>query len=140
MEFRKRRRIPAGFDMTPLIDMVFLLLVFFLLTASFTAPLNLGIDLPEIGRGRSERGNRIVLTIDRSGGTSLDGRRAGEDDLAALLRREMGRKGTKTVVIRGDEHAPYGVVVHVLESVSGAGADALFIAGRRKGARGGEGK
>ena len=57
---------------------------------------------------------------------------------AHRLRGEMETKGTKTVVIRGDERAPYGVAVQLLESVSEAGAEALFVAGKRKGPTRGE--
>jgi len=132
MEFRKRRRRSAGLEMTPLIDMVFLLLVFFLLTASFTTPLNLGIDLPGIARGTGGSGNRIILTIDRSGRVTLDGDRTGLEGMSARLREEMKKRGTKAVVIRGDREAPYGVVVRLLESISEAGAEALFVSGKRK--------
>jgi len=44
----------------------------------------------------------------------------------------MDAGGRKEVVIRGDEKAPFGVAVRVLESVSAAGAEAIFVAGKRK--------
>lgn len=140
MEFRERHRPSAGLEMTPLIDMVFLLLVFFLLTANFMVPLNLRVDLPELVQGTAEKGGRLDLLVDRTGRVYLNGDEVDPEGLAGRLRRAMAAEGTKEVVVRGDDQAPFGVAVHVLESVSESGADALFVAGERKPGRVGGGK
>jgi len=118
--------------MTPLIDLVFLLLVFFLLTASFLDPLNLQVDLPELTQGTAGEGSRLDLLIDPAGKIYLNGIEVDGRSLVECLRKRMDAGGRKEVVIRGDEKAPFGVAVRVLESVSAAGAEAIFVAGKRK--------
>ncbi len=73
MEFRERSRPSPRLGMTPLIDLVFLLLVFFLLTASFLDPLNLQVDLPELTQGTAGEGSRLDLLIDPAGKIYLNG-------------------------------------------------------------------
>ena len=89
MEFRRRKRGRSALELTPLIDVVFQLLVFFLLTASFVQP-SLRLDLPS-GEASDEPDSKpIMVEIDAAGTLRVDGDvvpRDGLEDAAVLLAR-----------------------------------------------------
>lgn len=74
MKFRKRKRDEVTLDMTPLIDAVFLLLIFFAVATTFTKETRLGIDLPEAsGQAPLSASNTIEVSVSESGEYAVNG-------------------------------------------------------------------
>lgn len=106
MRFRRSPDPPeAGFDLTPMIDVVLLLIIFFTMTAQFARTAGTPVDLPrQRGEpaGRSPD-HRIVIDIDRFGALILLGRRVSIADLARAVKTEVDRSPTPPdVLIRAD--------------------------------------
>ncbi len=105
---RKSRRF-ADIDITPLIDVLFMLIIFFVLTATFIQG-KLDIDLPS-GEGEiSEMKNTMILTIEKDGAIFWNGLRVAQEELPELARGAWDRD----ILIAGDKNAPYGRVAEVL--------------------------
>ncbi len=105
---RKSRRF-ADIDITPLIDVLFMLIIFFVLTATFIQG-KLDIDLPSGEGETSEMKNTMILTIEKDGAIFWDGHRVAQEELPELARGA----GDRDILIAGDKNAPYGRVAEVL--------------------------
>ena len=116
--FKRRVRI----EMVPLIDMFFLLLVFFIFGVfSMTVQQGLAVELPSAATGTlvNEEGPTISLTAD--GSLFLNQDPVTLDTLAAALREEAQRPSIPVVVINADRQVPHGRVMAVLDAVRQAG-------------------
>jgi biopolymer transport protein ExbD len=126
-------RSPApGPNLAPMIDIVFLLLIFFLLTTHFVQEEGLPVRLPA-AESRGERPEEpVTVTVARDGKVYLGAAQVALEDLSARLRAEVGA-GTRAVVVRGDREAPLQAAVSVLEAARAAGASRLVVATERGG-------
>jgi biopolymer transport protein ExbD len=87
MRFRKSREEEIRLSIAPLIDIVFLLLIFFMVTSHFDVASGVRISLPKVAkRILNQEKNRITLVIDKSGQTYLEGKRM---DMKYSLRRRV---------------------------------------------------
>lgn len=120
MEFPRRPRRRSNIELTPLIDVVFQLLVFFLLTSSFLQP-SLRLDLPRGGTVDEADPTPILLEIDRDGRLSLDGAIIERSALREELERALA-DGRTAVRLSGDSDMTYGLFVEALDAARAAGA------------------
>ena len=120
MRRRKSRRF-ADIDITPLIDVLFMLIIFFVLTATFIQG-KLDIDLPSGESTASEMKRALTLTVEKDGTIFWDGVKVSQEELPVLARGARERE----ILLAGDKNAPYGKVAEVLsilkkEGISSAG-------------------
>lgn len=128
MQFEGRRRSGQMPNLTPLIDIVFLLLVFFMLTSHFVQEQAIDIDLPvaESGEAVSED-TQLELVINAEGRFLLDDHFVEAESLEAVLREKLQQRSDKNLRVRGDRHAPLGQAVSVLDAARKAGASGVDI-------------
>ncbi len=117
---RKNKRRSADFDITPLLDVTFMLIIFFVLTASFIQG-NISVALPSGEGASTETKGSVTVTIDEGGGVLWNGKSVSGDELRVLARAAKGE-----VLVAGDKKASYGTVAEVLsllreEDVTSAG-------------------
>jgi biopolymer transport protein ExbD len=110
--------------MTPMIDMIFQLLIFFLLTSFFILPA-VNVDLPRSRSTESRPPGSLVLTIGADGSVALSGRRVDMRDLAPLLSAALAGKVDRTVLIQSDRDVSFGRVVEVMETARDGGAQEI---------------
>jgi len=117
-----------GIGVAPLLDIVFLLLVFFMVTTSFTVA-ELPLELADAESATPNPDPREVLTVEISGEgvVHLDGAQIEADVLAAAFASEA-RAGGSRVVVRADESTPHGRVVSVLDLARREGLRDVSIA------------
>jgi biopolymer transport protein ExbD len=119
-------------NMTPMIDVVFLLIIFFLVSSHLAKQdQRTPIDLPQAISGQPERDQRHVLTIlvlAEEGGLQMGGRTVAEDSLAELIRERVLAVGEPVQVrIRADRQVPYRRVAPILKASLQAGCgDVVF--------------
>ncbi len=132
MNFRPERRDDLELNITPLIDVVFLLLIFFMVSTTFQRETELSVQLPEAAAPESEVDEEVIeVVINRSGQYFLNGRELVNNQLptlrAALARMTSGRKNTP-LVIRADSRTPHQAVVTVMDAARQLGLLRLSIA------------
>ncbi len=112
----------AVIDLTPLIDVVFLLLLFFLLTAAPAPDPTLDVQLPA-GRGAHENlpVRDVVVVMKSDGALYVDDAQVDLTGLEARLRQEAARVPAPRVVLRGDRASRYDLFVAILEIAASAG-------------------
>ena len=118
---RKRFQI----DMAPLIDVVFLLLIFFMLTFAIQGQ-GLAISLPE-GEETEKVEKDIIVKIDRNNKLYLNDRQIQIDSLGAALGEDLLRRSDKLVVIDSAPKVKYGLFARVLDLSREAGAEHFSI-------------
>ena len=126
MAHRNRRR--ADIDITPLIDVLFMLIIFFVLTTSFARG-KLDVQLPS-GEG-SPKGmeGAVIVTVDKDGKIFWKESAVTKDELKQLAASSAGRD----VLVAGDRNVPYGDIATVLTNLRSAGvSDAgLMLSGEK---------
>ena len=119
------RRKRFHIDMAPLIDVVFLLLIFFMLTFAIQGQ-GLAINLPE-GEETEKVTKDIIVKIDRNNKIYLNGRQIEFDSLGAALREDLLRRSDKMVVIDSAPKVKYELFARVLDVSREAGAENFSI-------------
>ncbi len=132
MMFQRRRREEAGVDLTPLIDVVFLLLIFFMVSTTFIRETQLKIDLPEASGEQQEIEEDVVeITVDRLGEYAVNDRLLVNKDMATLLRaldEVVSQQGSEVrVIITADANATHQAVVRAMDAAGKVGLSRISI-------------
>ncbi len=128
MQFEGRRRTSNVPNLTPLIDIVFLLLVFFMLTSHFVRDEVLNIDLPEADSGDTlDEPQQIEVIINDLGEYSINKQIVSLEALQEVLIEELKDQEEKVVRIRGDENVDLGVAISAFDAARKAGASGIDI-------------
>jgi len=127
LEFERRKRSSADLNMTPLIDMVFLLLIFFVLSSHFISEKGFKIKLPKAVSAQTQKNEQVTVFINKEGGVFLNEAKVELDKLKVLVRSELNKADSKTVVIKADEDVPLRFAVKVMDIAKEANADGLVI-------------
>jgi biopolymer transport protein ExbD len=122
----------ANVNLTPLIDMVFILLIFFLVTASFTKESGIDVNRPTAQTAvRQERGN-LIIAIDKDGEIWIDNQHVDIRTIRAHIEQLHAQNPEGTVIILADKETRTGATVDVLDQVRLAGVTNVAIAAERK--------
>ena len=133
MQFEGYRRSSNIPNLTPLIDVVFLLLIFFMLTSHFVRNESLDIDLPEAETGEQlQEGEVLEIMIDAEGNLIYQKQKMDAALLEEKLRSDLLVAQDKNVRIKGDERADLGNAVQVLDIARKAGASGVDIVTEKK--------
>ena len=120
-------RLGGGLEMTPMIDIVFLLMIFFLVASKLDEnDRSIDVVLPQASAARplTARPREFVINIDRAGNYFAGARPVGIDDLRALLRQaEADNPQRQTVVVRADEETAHKFVVGAMDACVQAGIE-----------------
>jgi biopolymer transport protein ExbD len=114
IRFRRRVRTESSLDLTPLIDVVFQLLIFFLLTSAFINP-GISVDLPSAQSGDRGEDGGLSVSLDVQGRVFLGEREVTLESLGEELRREAGDNLDMHVSVWGDAGVPYGRLIRILD-------------------------
>lgn len=128
MQFEGRRRTSHVPNLTPLIDIVFLLLVFFMLTSHFVRDEVINIDLPEADTGEAlDEPQQVEIVINEAGEYSINSQIVSLDSLESILQDELSDQDEKVVRIRGDENVDLGIAIAAFDAARKAGAAGVDI-------------
>ena len=119
-------------NMGPLVDMVFLLLIFFVVTTSFVKETGIDVQRSTAATAeRKERGN-IMLGISADGQVYMEGKRIDVRSVRALIERALAEDPESGVVIVADKDSSTGTVVQAMDQCRLAGAKNVSLAAKRE--------
>ena len=121
MQFRVKRYIKPVINIASLVDVLFLLLIFFMVTSAFVEQPNIKLELPATRHSEVSRVERTVLTLSRDGQLFLKEKPVDKQNLEKELRRLMLDTGDEVLVLKADKMVPYGDVVDIMDYAKGAG-------------------
>lgn len=128
----KSRLEDSPLNLTPLIDCVFLLLIFFMITTVFSTPPGLKVDLPKAAESDLPPEKDLNIIISKTGEMELNGEPVTLDDLDQRLREAKELYRSKVLIIKADKDCLHGIVVDVMDAAKGVGIDELAIATDRE--------
>lgn len=124
----EQQNAAANVNLTPLIDMVFILLIFFLVTASFTKEAGIEVDRPTAQTAvRQEKGN-LIIGVSETGEIWIEDQQVDLRSIRAHVERLHAQNPEGTVIILADQKASTGATVNVLDQVRLAGVTNVAIA------------
>ena len=122
MQVGDRRGGPmADINVTPLVDVVLVLLIIFMLTASVIEDHSLKVELPEAATAQQTESSTLGLTIDSDGRWYLNGESTTEEGLRAFIQAELKQVDELQAIIAADRSVPYGEVVKAIDLVKQEG-------------------
>lgn len=131
MRFRRQHRDELGINLTPLIDVVFLLLIFFMVSTSFTRATQLAVNLPEAeGVASSQSSESLELLIRADGFMTLNGKQISNDHLSLreAMEVEVAKSGQTSLTVAADGEAAHRYVVSALDAAEVLGFEQVTIA------------
>lgn len=129
MEFKEKRKKDIHLDITPIVDIVFNLLVFFALSLNFTFTSSLKINLPEVSSKEIiGEAKRAIIQITKKGEVFLNQSKVNNDSLSEMLQKIKLKTPLCNIVIQADERVPHGKVVSVMDICKKAGFNKISIA------------
>ena len=137
MNLRPRRLEPPRIDITPLIDVVFLMLIFFMVSTTFDEKVELAVELPSaatLERQQKEPG-AITITIDADGQFYVNGRELLEHNREVLqqtLQALVDGRNDLPVIVSGDRNAPLQSMLTVMDVATALGMSRMRFVARHK--------
>jgi len=133
VKFRRQKRHNDDINITPLIDVVFLLLIFFMVSTTFTRETRLSVELPEAQGEKlsDELPESIEILIDRDGGYAINDRKLVNrkiETIMAALQQLATSDMTMPITITADAEAPHGAVIQVMDAAGRLGFSQLSFA------------
>jgi len=119
-----------GIDMSPMIDCVFILLIFFIVTTTFVDETGVEVDKPQAASSVRLEKSSILLALTQNGQIVYGGREIGIAGVQPLVRR-MLQKESIPVIVQADAAAPSGLLVRVIDECKLGGAAKVSIASQR---------
>lgn len=122
----------AEINMGPLIDMVFILLIFFIITTNFNRQTGVDVSKPKAKSAVSQGQKVMLIGITREGSIHVYGRQVSTDRLTHLVQQEIAKRPDISIVIVSDRQAEIGKAVTVMDKCALAGAKKVSIAADRE--------
>ena len=137
MKFKRRAKVEEAVNLTPLIDVVFLLLIFFMVSTTFTRETRLEVTLPEAESAPEEfEPEQLSVSVDAEGRYAVNGLVLVDSErqtLKAALIEVTGKDYSRPLVISADAQTPHELVVRVMDVAGQLGLVNLRIATQQTG-------
>jgi biopolymer transport protein ExbD len=129
MRFRKPKEEEPRLGIAPLIDVVFLLLIFFMVTSHFNVASGIPIRLPKVAQKAYDRyDHKIMIVIDREGRTYLKDKKIDIKEIGPKLQDMVEKEGLIHLLLQADKDVKHGLVVHIMDLAKRAGVSSIIIA------------
>ena len=128
MRFRERTDNEQGVDISPLIDMVFILLIFFMVSTTFVKDMKLDLDRPSASSSEQASTKAIRLYIDNAGDTFLDGQPIRVWVIQSKLRDMLQGAASQSVLVVTDSNVPAQKLIEVVDQARRSGAADVGVA------------
>ncbi len=132
MRFRKKKEDEPDISIAPLVDIVFLLLIFFMVTSHYDIAAGVQIRLPKITKKavNPDSDNSIFIILDKDANAYIDGIKININDLKIRLNEELKTRGMLNLILQADIDVRHGKVVEIMDIAKNAGVNSIVIAAR----------
>jgi len=124
------RRTAAAINIAPLVDVIFLLVIFFAVSTTFLESSGLKLELPQTRSTAKQELKDLTVALDADGRLSFEGKIVEPAELKERLKALLVESDDKLVVLRADRSTAHGDVVKVMDLIRDAGASGLTVAAR----------
>jgi biopolymer transport protein ExbD len=125
----KEEGIIADINVTPLIDIMLVLLIIFMVTSSISLETGLDINIPQTNSNTKESDSNVVLvSLHKNGKIFIQGNEVLFSDIRDRLKEKIKDINTTTVVFEGDESSTLGETIRIMDEVKASGAKKFAVA------------
>ena len=114
MNLKGRNKVDPSFNMSSMTDIVFLLLIFFMLTSTLVTVNAIDVLLPKAG-GKTENKGAVAVSITKDAKFYIDGKEVSKLNLESNIKKQFSGADSKTLVIRGDQEVSYKNIMYVID-------------------------
>ena len=137
MNFRNKKHAPLEISLTPMIDVVFLLLIFFMVTTTFSKETVIKVQLPQAEGLEAERHAQeqvLMVTIDKTGQYFINDKALNDRSLSSLTKKLTALSSNKKIplIINADANAPVQAAINVLDVASKIGFNNITFATQKE--------
>ncbi|HIF9078461.1 TPA: ExbD/TolR family protein [Photobacterium damselae] len=127
-----QNREDAQIDLTSMLDIVFIMLIFFIVTSSFVRESGVEVNRPQASHAVSQKDAGIFIAITSANDIYIDKRIVDAERVQATIEHMLVDQPDASLVIQADEHAYNGTVVKVMDAAKGAGVKNIALAAENK--------
>ncbi len=117
----------TGINVTPLVDVVLVLLIIFMVTANFIVRETMEVDLPRAANAGETVQGLVAVVMDRQGRLFLDGEEVSEAQLRSKVAESVKKDAETRAILSADQALPYGEVMHLIDVVKGEGVSRFAL-------------
>lgn len=128
---RSHRQEEAQVDLTPMLDIVFIMLIFFIVTSTFVRESGIEVDKPQATNIVSQKDVGIFIAVTADNDVYIDKKMVDIERVQAGLEAMLLDKPESSLVIQADERAFSGTVIQVMDAAKGAGIEKIAIAAEK---------
>lgn len=129
---RQSQQEEAQIDLTSMLDIVFIMLIFFIVTSSFVRESGVEVNHPTASNVVSQKDAGIFVAITSANDIFIDKRQVDVERVQATLEHLLLEQPEASLVIQADEHAYNGTVVQVMDAAKGAGVKSIALAAEKR--------
>jgi biopolymer transport protein ExbD len=112
----------AAIDISPLIDCIFILLIFFIVTTTFVEETGIEVDKPQAAAAAALEKQSVMIAVTAEGAIVYGGKEIGISGVQPIVRRFVDKEADTPVIIQADEKSPTGIFARVLDEAKLGGA------------------
>ena len=127
MQISNKVRKKVQINVTSLIDVLFILLIFFMVTSTFLEQPGIKLELPKAQSAQVEQIENLIIYVDRQRQVFLNDKPVAIDRLEKLLTETIAENDQPTLVLRADKAVPHGLVVTIMDLAKRSGVKRLVI-------------
>ena len=128
IQFPYKEKEPFKLDLIPMINVVFLLLIFFMLTSTTPTRQTTKIELPNAKTAEKSNKQYLIMTIDSNGSIQLDGKVVAVEDLPVYLEKKINQEKNTVISIHADKAIEFELFGKVIGIAKQAGAEDFMLA------------
>jgi biopolymer transport protein ExbD len=133
MKLIRKEKSRDGLLITPLIDIIFLVVIFFMINASLSLNPDIEIDLPPAYTSQAVLEEEIIVTVDKDGTIFLGKKEVIIERFPAELKKEMAKLQRKRIFLQADEALPYRNLVEIMDIARLTGVESIGLVTSLKG-------
>jgi len=121
----------ASIDMTPMLDVVFIMLIFFIVSTTFVQEQGVEINTPSSSLGSEPKSKGIIIAIDDEGQAWYEQKEVSLAQMSNTLVTKLADKTDLSVLIKADENTPTCDLIHLLDEIRGLGVQQVAVATKK---------
>jgi len=114
-------------NVTPLVDIMLVLLIIFMLTAKLIVSPSIRVDLPKAATGESTQPSTVALTLSKDNQLYLNGQVVSESELKKIIPEKLKEKPDLQAIIAADQSVDYGRAIHLIDVIRQLGVSQFFL-------------
>jgi biopolymer transport protein ExbD len=116
-----------GINLTPLIDVLFILIIFFTVSSTFLEQPGIELKIPEAESSQSHTAQKVIIYIDKDGNLYLNDDPVGMEDVAESVEKLISAQTDKSVILRADENVSHGSVITIMDKLRKKGIYKIIV-------------